>query len=169
MVRKLFLFTFALILSFSTALAQTQDQKEKSDIFAVVKDLQGDTLEGYLRFQQEEILVASEDNKEKVLPSKYIKSITLAKIKEEGPAAVDPNQQPKYSVRVENSQEIYTLKKKYTFSLNTNAGLITKTIDPEMITGLLSTDASRAQAKNPDKDKPFIQDKSIVFSLEFKF
>ena len=48
-------------------------------------------------------------------------------------------------------------------------GVVTKTIDPEMINSLISKDASQAQGLKADKDKPFIQDKSIVFSLEFKF
>jgi hypothetical protein len=68
---------------------------------------------------------------------------------------------------MENSQEIYTLRKKYTFSLNTNVGVVTKSIDPETINNILSKDAS--QATRTDRDKPFIQDKSIIFSLEFKF
>jgi hypothetical protein len=56
---------------------------------------------------------------------------------------------------------------KYTFSLNTNVGVVTKTIDPETINNLLSKDAF--PALKSDKDKPWIQDKSVVFSLEFKF
>ena len=170
MGRKFFLLTLIFFLSYSLALGQTEAPKEKSNIFAVVKDGQGDILEGYLRSQPEEVTLSSKDNQEKIIPSKYIKSINLETIKNEGPAGVDPKQQAKYSVRLENSQEIYTLRKKYTFSLNTNVGVVTKTIDPEMINNLLSKDSSQAQtAMKPDRDKPFIQDKSIVFSLEFKF
>lgn len=169
MGRKFFFFPLILLLSCSMALGQTQDQKEKPNIFAVVRDGQGETWEGYLRVQPEDITVSSEDNQEKTIPSKYVKSISLEKIKEVGPASVDPKQEVKYSVRLENSQEIYTLRKKYTFSLNTNMGVVTKTIDPEMINSLISKDASQAQGLKADKDKPFIQDKSIVFSLEFKF
>jgi hypothetical protein len=68
---------------------------------------------------------------------------------------------------VENSQEIYTLKKKYTFSLNTNLGMVTKTLDPEVINKYLLKETS--QTVKLEKERPFIQDKSIVFSLEFKF
>ena len=68
---------------------------------------------------------------------------------------------------MENSQEIYTLKKKYTFSLNTNLGMVTKTIDPEMINNILFKETP--QTVKLEKEKPLIQDKSIVFSLEFRF
>ncbi len=150
----------------SPAFGETGDKADEPNIFAIVKDPEGGILEGTLSSQSEEITVSSQDNKEKIIPSKYIKSITLEKIKGEGPAALDPNQN-KYSVRVGNSQEIYTLRKKYTFSLNTNVGLVTKSIDPEMINSIFLKEAS-AQVK-PEKEKPFIQDKSIIFSLEFKF
>ena len=165
-------FSFLILMFFlscSLALGQTDEQNEQPNIFAIVKDEQGDTLEGYLRSQPEEVTVSSKDSQEKTIPSKYIKSITLEKIKEGGPATLDPKLESRYSVRVENSQEIYTLRKKYTFSLNTNLGVVTKSIDPEMINSIISKDASQAQATRTDKDKPLIQDKSIVFSLEFKF
>ena len=169
MVRKILFFVFLFLFPCSIALAQSEEQKEEPNILAVVKDAQGGVLEGYLRPQPGEVTVSSKDNQEKKIPAKYIKSITLEKIKEEGPASVDPKQEAKYSVRVENSQEIYTLSKKYTFSLNTNLGLVTKSIDPETINRILSRDVSEAEALKSDKEKSFILDKSIVFSLEFKF
>jgi hypothetical protein len=153
-----------LLLATSIALAETEASEEKTYIFAIVKDEEGETLEGYLRFQPQEITVTSRDDKEKAIPSKYIKSITLERIKEEGPGT-DPKQEAKYSVKVENSQEIYTLKKKYTFSLNTSVGIVTKTIDPEMINSILYKDSS----PGAKFDKDFVQDKSVVFSLELKF
>ncbi len=61
------------------------------------------------------------------------------------------------------------MRKKYTFSLNTNLGVVTKSIDPETINSVLSRDASAVPGNGDDKDKSFIQDKSIIFSLEFKF
>lgn len=166
MLRRVFILIFLTLIFSSPVLGETEDKADQPSIFAIVKDPEGGTLTGTIYSQSEEITVSSQDNKEKTIPSKYIKSITLEKIKGEGPAALDPNQN-KYSVRVENSQEIYTLRKKYTFSLNTNVGLVTKSIDPEMINTFLLKEAS-AQVK-PEKEKPFIQDKSIVFSLEFKF
>ncbi len=169
-MRRNFFFLFLIpFLSYSFALGQTDVPKDQPNIFAIVKDGQGDILEGYLRFQPEEVTVSSKDNREKTIPSKYIKSIILEKVKEEGPATLDPKLESRYSVRLENSQEIYTLRKKYTFSLNTNVGVVTKTIDPEMINSILSKDAAQAEAAKTDKEKPLLQDKRVVFSLEFKF
>lgn len=168
MGRKIFFGALIFLLSYSFAQGQSEEQGDKPNIFAVVKDVQGDILEGYLRVQPEEIRVTSKDNQEKIIPSKYIRSITLEKIKDEGLASVDPKQEIKYSVRLENSQEVYTLRNKYTFSVNTNLGVVTKSIDPELINSLLK-DSSNTQTLRTDKEKSFIQDKSIVFSLEFKF
>jgi hypothetical protein len=58
------------------------------------------------------------------------------------------------------------LRKKYTFSLSTSLGLVTQTIDPE-IGNFFQKDS--ASAAKPQGDKPFIRDKSVIFSLEFKF
>jgi hypothetical protein len=112
--------------------------------------------------------VFSKDNQEEKIPLKYIKSITLEKISEMGPASLNPKQEAKYSVRLENSQEIYTLRNKYTFSLNTNAGVVTRSIDPEIV-NILSGDYAGTSKQTSIADKPLIQDKSIIFSLEFKF
>ena len=153
------------LFSFLNAWAETQGKSEIPDVSAVIKDGEGEVLEGYLRFRPEEVTVSTKDNQEKAIPSKYIKSITLEKVKEESPGK-DPRLEARYSVRVENSQEIYTLKKKYTFTLNTNLGMVTKTIDPEMINNILFKETP--QTVKLEKEKPLIQDKSIVFSLEFK-
>jgi hypothetical protein len=58
---------------------------EGQDIYAVVKDAQGEKLEGFLRFDSDEISVRSQDNQEKKIPVKYLKSITLEKSKSEFP------------------------------------------------------------------------------------
>lgn len=100
---------------------------EGPGIYAVVKDAQGDKQEGFLRFDTDEITVRSQDNEEKKVPVKYLKSITLEKGKSEFPGE-DQKRGVKYTVRVENSQEIFTLDKKYTFSLNTSLGLTTKSL-----------------------------------------
>jgi hypothetical protein len=167
--RKLFFWALIFFFFSAPALGRTEEEKEALSILALVKDGAGDTLEGYLRSQSEEVTVASKDNEEKVIPAKYLKSITLEKVKQEGAATLDPKQEARYSVRLENSQEIYTLRKKYTFSLNTSLGVVTRSIDPETISSLVSKYGSQAQAAGTEKEKPFIQDKSIVFSLEFKF
>jgi len=156
----------AFFLLSSVALAQGPAPEEKKSIYAIVKDGQGETVEGYLRLSTDELAVRSKENQEKTVPVKYIKSITLEKTKDEAPGE-DPKREATYTIRLENSQEIYTLHKKYTFSLNTNLGLVTKTIDPDKVNSLFSKDAS--QSAKIDDGKPFFQDKSIIFSLEFKF
>jgi len=163
---KIFLLIPVLVLSFLNAWAETEGKSEVPDVMAMIKDGKGEVLEGYLRFRSEEVTVSTKDNQEKAIPAKYIKSITLEKVKEETPGK-DPRLEVRYSLRVENSQEIYTLKKKYTFSLNTNLGMVTKTIDPEVINNYLFKETS--QTGKLEKEEPLIQDKSIVLSVEFKF
>ena len=157
------------MLTSSSLLAQSQvssSAEDKKGIYAVVRDAQGEGVEGFLRLTSDELTVRTKENEEKLIPVKYIKSITLEKIKSEVPGE-DFKKEAAYSVRLENSQEIYTLKKKYSFSLNTNVGLVTRTLDPETVNNFFNREASRS-VKN-EVEKPFIQEKSIVFSLEFKF
>ncbi len=168
MKRCIYLATFWAFIS-TPLLAQNQGPsllEEKKGIYAIVRDAQGEAVEGFLRLTSEELTVRTKENQERLIPVKYIKSITLEKVKSEVPGE-EFKKEAAYSVRLENSQEIYTLKKKYSFSLNTNVGVVTRTIDPEMVNNFLSREASRS-VKN-DVEKPFIQEKSIVFSLEFKF
>ena len=101
----------------------------------------GETVEGLLPLGSDELTVLTKENQEKTVPVKYIKSITLEKTPDPVPGG-DPKREPTYSVRLENSQEIYTLRKKYTFSLNTNLGMVTKTIDPDQVNRLFSKDSS---------------------------
>jgi len=110
--------------------------------------------------------VKTKENNEKTIPVKYIKSIALEKTPDPVPGG-DPKRGATYSVRLENSQEIYTLNKKYTFSLNTNLGMVTRTIDPEQVNKLFSKEPSTGTSLNDGKS--FIQDQSVIFSLEFKF
>ncbi len=160
---KVKFFFFILILTFVplVALAQTQDKPEKDGIYVVVEDVQGDKLEGYLRFSPEELLVSTEDNEEKSVPLKNIEFIKLEKI------TGRVGNEGYYSVKLQNSQELFTLSKKYTFSLNTNLGLVTETVDPESVKNLFRNDST--SAPKSQGDKPFVRDKSVVFSLEFKF
>ena len=160
---------FLLMLISSYALAQNSTfslLKDKKDIYAIVRDGQGEAVEGFLRLSPDDLMVRTKDNQEKAIPLKYIKSITLERTKGEIPGE-ETRKGGTYTVRLENSQEIYTLKKKYTFSLNTTLGLVTKTIDPEMVNNIFTKEPS--QAGKAANEKPFIQDKSVVFSLEFKF
>jgi len=134
--------------------------------YAVVKDAQGDKVEGFLRFEGDELTVRSSDNQEKKVPVKYLKSITLEKIRNELPGE-DQRKGIRYSVRLENSQEIFTLDKKFTFSLNTKLGLTTKSLDPDAVNKLVSKDS--LQGTRLDDGRPLIEDKTVVFSLEIKF
>ena len=138
---------------------------EGQGIYAVVKDAQGEKWEGFLRFEADEITVRSQDKQEKKVPVKYLKPIMLEKIRSEFPGE-DQKKGVKYTVRVENSQEIFTLDK-YTFRLNTNLGLTTKSLDPDLVNKLVSKDS--LQSARLDDGKPLIQDKNVVFSLEIKF
>jgi len=162
-------FTLLFFFFCPVALAQNGPQVKDLNIFAIVKDSKDSILEGYISAQPSDVIVYSRDNKEMKIPSKYIKSITLEKMTEAGSVNLDPKQEARYSVRLENSQEIYTLQKRYTFSLNTNVGVVTRSIDPEMINSMLSKNPSNSQKQKPVDDKSFIQDKSIIFSLEFRF
>jgi hypothetical protein len=166
MKRVMIIFTLGLLLLPSTALARSRADPEKPGIYAVVKDAKGETVEGFLRLGSDELTVQTKENQVKTIPVKYIKSITLEKAPDPVPGG-DPKRGITYSVRLENSQEIYTLRKKYTFSLNTNLGMVTKTIDPDQVTRLFSKDPS--SGPGPGDGKYFIQDQSVVFSLEFKF
>jgi hypothetical protein len=149
------------------ALAQSQDKQEKEDIYVVVEDTKGEKLEGYLRFSPEELLVSTKDEQEKSVPLKNIEFIKLEKITGGVPGGDQGGSEGYYSVKLQNSQELFTLRKKYTFSLNTSLGLVTQTVDPEGVGNLFQEDS--ASAAKSQRDKPFIRDKSVVFSLEFKF
>lgn len=144
-------------------LAQVQDEQVRENIYVVVKDIQGGKLEGYLRFPPETLTVSTKDKKEKSIPLKYIEFIKLEKIT----VGIPGEEESYYSVKLQNSQEIYALRNKFTLSLNTSFGLVTQTIDPGKV-GSLSRKDSSSQHKSQG-DKPFIWDTNVVFSLEFKF
>ena len=166
MKRVIIVFILGFLLLSSAALAQSQAEPEKPGIYAVVKDTKGETVEGFLRLGSDELTVKTKENEEKTIPVKYIKSIALEKTPDPVPGG-DPKRGATYSVHLENSQEIYTLNKKYTFSLNTNLGMVTKTIDPDQVNKLFSKDS--LSASGPADSKSFIQDQSVIFSLELKF
>jgi len=136
---------------------------EKKPIRVVVKDAAGEKTEGYLIIYPEEVAVSTKDQQEKSVPLKAIQSIKVEKIQSGIPGAGALSGEEYYSVRLENSQELLTLDKKYTLSLTTSLGVVTKTLDP----GMLSKEPSASNGIH--NDKPFIRDKSLIFSLEFKF
>jgi hypothetical protein len=155
---KLLFLIFMIILGPFVALAQPKEKQQKQDIYVVIEDTKGEKLEGYLRFSPEELLVSTKDNQEKSVPLKQIEFIRLEKISGGVPGAEQPGTEAYYSVQLQNSQEIFTLRKKYTFSLSTSLGIVTKTIDPGVVQDLFRKDSSSG-----------IRDRGAVFSLEFKF
>jgi hypothetical protein len=157
------MFIFALFI----ALAQSQDKQEKEDIYVVVEDTKGEKLEGYLRFSPEEFPVSTKDNQGKSVPLKNIEFIKLEKITGGVPGGDKAGSEAYYSVKLQNSQELFTLRKKYTFSLSTSLGLVTQTLDPEGVGNLFQKDSASVPASQGDK--PFVREKSVVFGLEFKF
>jgi len=167
-VKIKFLFLILLLIfACCVALAQPQDKQEKRDIYVVVEDTKGERLEGYLRFSPEELLVSTKDEQEKSIPLKKIEFIKLEKISGGVPGGDQGGSEAYYSVKLQNSQELFTLRKKYTFSLNTSLGLVTQTVDPETIGNLFKKES--ASVPKSQGDKPFVRDKSVIFSLEFKF
>jgi hypothetical protein len=155
---KLLFLIFLIIFAPFVALAQPQEKQQKEDIYVVVEDTKGEKLEGYLRFSAEELLVSTKDKQEKSVPLKNIEFIKLEKITGGVPGAEQPGTEAYYSVRLQNSQEIFTLRNKYTFSLSTSLGIVTKTIDPGIVQDLFQKDSSSG-----------IRDVGAVFSVEFKF
>jgi hypothetical protein len=148
-------------------LAQSPLLQGKEDIYVIVKDIQGNRLEGYLQLHPQEVTVSVENSKEKSIPLSLIESIKVEKIQEGFPGADKLGGESYYSVRLWNSQEIFTLQKKYTFSLNTSVGVVTKNIDPEAIKHSLRGDSTLGN--KPESNQPFIRDQSVILSLEIKF
>ena len=168
MIRFKFLFSlFLILLALAPVLAQSQEPQEKESLHAIVKDLKGERLEGYLRAYPNEIIVSTKDGQEKSIPLKIIESIKVEKIQGGIPGADQLGAESYYSVRIQNSQEIFTLKKKVTFSLNTSAGVITKTLDPEMGQGSYRKDLPSAP-KSPG-EQALIRGEGVALSLEIKF
>lgn len=141
--------------------------QEIENIFVTIKDIQGNRLEGYLQSYPDEILVSTEDGKQKSIPFKMIESIKVEKISGGLPGPDELKGKSYYSVRLQNSQEVYTLKKKYTFQLKTSLGVVTKILDPEALKNALQQNIYLTNG--PEDNKPLIRDKSAIISLEIKF
>jgi len=157
---KFLFLTLVFLLTPAFALAQTLIPDEKETIYAAIKEAQGERKEGYLHFHPEGLPVSTKDNQEKSILEKIVESIKLEKVFGGIPGAELPGGESYYSVRFQNNQDLFTLDKKYTFTLNTSLGLMTKTFDPEA--------ANRSSSKSPT-GQPFVRHESVAFSLEFKF
>jgi hypothetical protein len=164
---KLLFLVFVFLLSPAMIMAQSPLLQKKDDIYAIGGDRQGNRLEGYLQLYPNEISVSTKDNKEKSIPLEMIESIKVEKIQGPIPAIDKLGGDSYYSVRLQNSQEIFTLQKKVTVSLNTSVGVVVKTVDPEAVRDSSLKDSSFA---SKHESSPLsIRDKNVVFSLEIKF
>jgi hypothetical protein len=167
-IRSKFIFLSLLFFLAPTILsAQAPLPQENESFYAIVKDIKGERLEGYLRLYPNEIIVSTKDDQEKSIPLKMIESIKVEKIQGGIPGADQLGGESYYSVRVQNSQEIFTLKKKVTFSLNTSAGVVTKTLDPVMGQGFSRKDSS--SLLKSQSNQPLIRGEGVALSLEIKF
>lgn len=168
MIRFKFIFlVLFFLLTPAIIIAQAPLLQKKEDIYVIVKDMQGNRLEGYLQLYPNEITVSTKDNKEKSILLEMIESIKVEKIQGAIPGIDKLGGESYYSVRLQNSQEIFTLQKKYTFSLNTSVGVVVKTVDPEAVRDSSRKDSSLAS--KPESSQLSIRDKSVVFNLEIKF
>jgi hypothetical protein len=164
---KLTFLSVLFLLAPTILLAQSQSFQEKESFHAIVKDMKGERLEGDLRFYPNEIAVSTKDGQEKSIPLKIIESIKVEKIQGGIPGADQLGKESYYSVRMQNSQEIFTLKKRVTFSLNTSAGVVTKTLAPEVGQGSFRKDSS--SISKSQNEQSLIRGEGVALSLEIKF
>jgi hypothetical protein len=154
LMSRFFFLLLLFLLPSSIALAQAQVLEEKETIVDAIRDMRGEGVKRYLHLYPEEITVVWKDHQEKPVP---LESVKLEKIQGSIPGTEHPGTETYYSVRLQNSQGIFTLHNQFGLSLNTNIGIVTRTIDPEIVQDLFR------------KDPSAIYDKIVAFSLEFKF
>lgn len=155
-----------MLLVFSAAVAAAQSPSlDQEMIRVVVEDILGRRVEGYLQPGPKEVTVSTKDHQEKTVPVQMIESIKLEKI--QGRSAGSGQDEAYYSVRMKNSQELFALRDRYTLSLVTDIGVVTKTIDPDSVREVFGKDPS--SPGKPQSGQPFVRDRSVVFSLEFRF
>ena len=164
---KFIFLTVLFLLAPAILLAQSQPSQEKESFHAIVQDMKGERLEGELRFYPNEIIVSTKDGQEKSIPLKIIESIKVEKVQGGIPGADQLGEESYYFVRLQNSQEIFTLKKKVTFSLNTSLGVVTRTLDPE--TGQGSPRKDSSSISKSQSEQSLIRGEGVALSLEIKF
>jgi hypothetical protein len=149
-----------LLFFLTPALTQAQNQapEQTKTIYEVAKDAQGDKAEGYVMVNPDKLILSAKEYQEKSTPPELIESIKLEKIEGKIPEGISG--EGYYSVRLQKNQEIYTLKDKYTISLNTSVGVLTRMIDPLRTFDVFKRDSS---------GQSFIRDKNLLFSLELRF
>jgi len=165
---KFILLVLVHLLTPAILLAQSPLLQEKEGIYVVVKDMQGQSLEGYLLLPPE-ITVTTEDKKEKTIPMSIIESIKVEKKQGGLPAVEELGRESYYSVRLQNSQEILRLEENYTLNLHTSVGVVTKNLDPDTIETSPQNSSLQDPASKPENNESFIRDQSVIISLEVKF
>ena len=153
--------------TWSTAWAEGEPNGENGKPYAVVEDLQGKKLEGYLSVYPKEVTVTSKEKEEKTIPLRAIESIKFEKVNLGIPETRQPAGEGFYSVKVKNSQEVYALTKRYSLSINTELGVMIREIDPDTAQSFFRKDPNPASTQ-PTTDS-LIRDKSVLFSIELKF
>jgi hypothetical protein len=159
--------SFLLLIACSAAWAGDKSNGDNEKPYAVVEDLQGKRLEGYLSVFPKEVTVTSKEKEEKTLPLKAIESITLEKVNPGIPGANLPSGGGFYSVRLKNSQEVYALTNKYSLHINTELGVMIREIDPDTVQSFFRKDP--APVPTPSTTAPLIRNQSVIFSIELKF
>ena len=168
MIRFRFVFFVVLILlTPAITVAQSSLLQEKEDLYVRVEDIEGNISEGYLQVYPQDVIVSREDNTEKSIPLSMIESIKVEKIQGGPPGADKLGGESYYSVRLQNSQEIFTLQKKYSITLNTDVGVVTKNLDPDAVK--YSSEKESNLANRPESSEPLIRDHSVILRLEIKF
>jgi hypothetical protein len=137
--------------------AQLQAPEEKKTIYEVVNDAPGDKVEGYVMVNPDKLTLSTKENQEKSTPPELIEFIKLEKIEGKIPEGISG--EGYYSVRLQKNQEIYRLKDKYTISLNTSVGVLTRMIDPLRTFDVFKDSSGQS----------FIRDKNFLLSLELRF
>ena len=111
MIRFKFIFLILVfLLTPAIVLAQSPLLQEKKSIYVTVKDMQGDTSEGYLLLYPQEVTVSTEDNKEKSIPLSMIESIKVEKVVGL-PGSDKLGGESYYSVRLQDSRKSLLYKR----------------------------------------------------------
>jgi hypothetical protein len=159
MHRKLYCFSILILLlcsSASWAQGEPFDKKES---------LQGKPeTEGSLSLYPQEA-VSSEGKEEKTFHFRVIESINLEKVNAGILGANLLSGEESYSVGLRNRQEILSLKKKYSLTLNTEMGVVVRKTDPGTAQSLLHSNSPSGGTTTGS----LAGDKRFTISLEFKF
>ena len=158
MIRSIvFILSFLFLVAPTLTQAQNQGPEEKRTIYDVAKDAQGDKAEGYVMVNPDKLTLSTKEYQEKSTPPELVEFVKLEKIEGKIPEGISG--EGYYSFRLQKNQEIYRLKDKYTISLNTSVGVLTRMIDPLRTFDVFKDSSGQS----------FIRDKNLLLSLELRF